>query len=138
MPTAVEFQKLYDEACRVAATYTVGTSAIKGTYYYNPGAGETAGIVEGTKELTAEDLKVGIFLPWSGRGYNKVSGSNTEWGVFKVNSQGVYRTSTVNTTSTTEATNGVIFRIQALDEGAYYNASYGAEARYAIRPVKVN
>ena len=138
MPTAVEFQKLYDEACRVAATYTVGTSAIKGTYYYNPGAGETAGVVEGTKELTAEDLKVGIFLPWSGRGYNKVSGSNTEWGVFKVNSQGVYRTSTVNTTSTTDATNGVIFRIQALDEGAYYNASYGAEARYAIRPVKVN
>lgn len=137
MPTATEFQKLYDEACRIAATYTVGTSAIKGTYYYNPGQGESAGAVEGTKELTADDLKVGIFLPWSGRGYNKTSGTNTEWGIFKVNSQGVYRTSTVNKTSTAEATNGVIYRVQSLSEGAYYNAAYGAEARYCVRPVYV-
>ena len=136
-PTAAEFQKLYDEACRIKATYVDGVNTINGTYYYNPGEGETAGVVEGTKTVTDEDLKVGIFLPWSGRGYNKTSSSNTEWGVFKVNSQGVYRTSTVNTTSTVEATNGVIYRIQSLTEGAYYNAAYGAEARYAIRPVFV-
>ncbi len=131
-PTAVDFQKLYDEACRTKATYTVGTVTINGTYYYNPGEGETAGVVDGTKVLTADDLAVGIFLPWAGRGYD-----GTEYNVYKIGAQGVYRTSTVNTTSTTDATNGLIYRIQSLTEGAYYHKSYGATARYLIRPIYI-
>ena len=132
-PTAVEFQKLYDEACRTKATYTVGALTINGTYYYNPGEGETAGTAaETTKVLTADDLAVGVFLPWSGRGYD-----GTEFNVYKIGSQGVYRTSTVNTTSTTDATNGLIYRVQSLTEGAYYHKSYGATARYLIRPIYI-
>jgi hypothetical protein len=132
-PTAVEFQKLYDEACRTKATYTVGALTINGTYYYNPGEGETAGTAaDATKVLTADDLAVGVFLPWSGRGYD-----GTEFNVYKIGSQGVYRTSTVNTTSTTDATNGLIYRVQSLTEGAYWHASYGATARYLIRPIYI-
>ena len=132
-PTAVEFQKLYDEACRTKATYTVGAVTINGTYYYNPGEGETAGTAaETTKVLTDDDLAVGVFLPWSGRGYD-----GTEYNIYKIGSQGVYRTSTVNTTSTTDATNGLIYRVQSLTEGAYYHKSYGATARYLIRPIYI-
>lgn len=131
-PTAAEFQKLYDEACRTKATYTVGATTINGTYYYNPGTGEAAGVVDGTKELTADDLAVGVFLPWAGRGYD-----GTEYNVYKIGAQGVYRTSTVNKTSTADATNGLIFRVQSLTEGAYYHKSYGATARYLIRPIYI-
>lgn len=132
-PTAAEFQKLYDEACRTKATYTVGATTINGTYYYNPGEGETAGpISDTTKALTADDLAVGVFLPWSGRGYD-----GTEFNVYKIGAQGVYRTSTVNSTSTTDATNGLIYRVQSLAEGAYYHKSYGATARYLIRPIYI-
>ena len=132
-PTAVEFQKLYDEACRTKATYTVGALTINGTYYYNPGEGETAGTAaDATKVLTADDLAVGVFLPWSGRGYD-----GTEFNVYKIGAQGVYRTSTVNSTSTTDATNGLIYRVRSLTEGAYYHKSYGATARYLIRPIYI-
>jgi hypothetical protein len=132
-PTAAEFQKLYDEACRTKATYTVGATTINGTYFYNPGEGETAGpISDTTKALTADDLAVGVFLPWSGRGYD-----GTEFNVYKIGAQGVYRTSTVNSTSTTDATNGLIYRVQSLTEGAYYHKSYGATARYLIRPIYI-
>ena len=132
-PTAAEFQKLYDEACRTKATYTVGATTINGTYFYNPGEGETAGpITDTTKALTADDLAVGVFLPWSGRGYD-----GTEFNVYKIGAQGVYRTSTVNSTSTTDATNGLIYRVQSLTEGAYYHKSYGATARYLIRPIYI-
>lgn len=132
-PTAAEFQKLYDEACRTKATYTVGATTINGTYYYNPGEGETAGpISDTTKALTADDLAVGVFLPWSGRGYD-----GTEFNVYKIGAQGVYRTSTVNSTSTPDATNGLIYRVQSLAEGAYYHKSYGACARYCIRPIYI-
>lgn len=132
-PTVAEFQKLYDEACRTKATYTVGATTINGTYFYNPGEGETAGpISDTTKALTADDLAVGVFLPWSGRGYD-----GTEFNVYKIGAQGVYRTSTVNSTSTTDATNGLIYRVQSLTEGAYYHKSYGATARYLIRPIYI-
>ena len=132
-PTAAEFQKLYDEACRTKATYTVGATTINGTYYYNPGEGEVAGSAADTiKTLTADDFTVGVFLPWSGRGYD-----GTEFNVYKIGSQGVYRTSTVNSTSTTDATNGLIYRVQSLNEGAYWHKSYGATARYLIRPIYI-
>lgn len=129
-PTAAEFQKLYDEACRVKATYSTGVVTINGTYYYNPGEGESAGALDGVKSLTADDLKVGIFLVHAGRGYD-----GTEYNIYKIGSQGVYRTATLNAASTAEATNGVIYRVQSLTEGAYYHTAYGATARYLIRPV---
>lgn len=106
---------------------------IKFAYFYNPGEGETAGTAaETTKVLTADDLAVGVFLPWSGRGYD-----GTEFNVYKIGAQGVYRTSTVNSTSTTDATNGLIYRVQSLNEGAYWHKSYGATARYLIRPIYI-
>lgn len=142
MPTAAEFELLYTNACRTKATY----NGVDGTYYYNPSETETAGEVEGTKVLTENDLEVGLFLPWPGRGYNK-SGTT----LAAINQQGVYRTATVGSTSTVGNTFGIVYRAHALTEAAgkyeavynysYYESknqdAYGAKARYCIRPIYI-
>ena len=147
MPTADEMQKLYTDACRIAATYTTADGVeVAGTYYYNPGAGETAGAVEGTKVVTNDDMSKGLFLPWTGRGQNKV-----EYTIFAITTQAIYRTGTTLSASTLDNTFGVIYRPHTLTEksGKYPDeyiytyweaknqAAYGAAGRYAIRPVKV-
>ena len=142
MPTAAEFELLYTNACRTKATY----NGVAGTYYYNPSETETAGEVEGTKALTENDLEVGLFLPWPGRGYNK-SGTT----LASINQQGVYRTATVGSTSTVDNTFGIVYRAHTLTEAAgkyeavynysYYESknqdAYGAKARYCIRPIYI-
>ena len=138
MPTKADMEKLYAEACRTAAIY----NGVNGVYYYNPGAGETAGVVEGVKELKSADMAVGLFLPNSGRGYD-----NKDYTLYNIDGLGTYRTSTVQENSKTGVQGyGVIYRTSKLDEGDYYNKTvraepptyaYGACARYAIRPKKV-
>ena len=142
MPTAAEFELLYTNACRTKAAY----NGVAGTYYYNPSETETAGEVEGTKALTENDLEVGLFLPWPGRGYNK-SGTT----LASINQQGVYRTATVGSTSTVDNTFGIVYRAHTLTEAAgkyeavynysYYESknqnAYGAKARYCIRPIYI-
>ena len=149
MPTAAEFKQLYDNSCRVKATYTTAEGVtVNGTYFYNPGAGESAGAVEADapRVIKNADLAVGLFLPYTGRGYNKVSDAANDYAVNKIGSQGPYRTSTINLNSTLEATNAVIYRVDQITEteknskglnGAFYNAAWDAKARFAIRPVKV-
>ncbi len=147
MPTAAEFKQLYEKACRVKATYTSAEGVtVNGTYFYNPGAGESAGVVEDTKIVTNADLAVGLFLPYTGRGFNKVSDAANDYAVNNIGSQGPYRTSTINLNSTLEATNAVIYRVDQITEseknskgldGAFYNKAWDALARYSIRPVKV-
>ena len=145
MPTATEFGKLYTDACYTLATYVDGAYTIKGTYFYNPANGETAGLVDGTKTLTEEDFTVGLFLPWSGRAYN-----NVEYKIYKVGSQGYYRTSTVGADSKDGQGYGVIYRVndhtnlvntgsKSVDDGVETATTYnfGATARYAIRPILV-
>lgn len=140
MPTGVEFNALYNNACRTKATYILNGTTLYGTYFYNPGEGETAGVIENSTpvELSDDDLHVGLFLPYAGRGYNtETSDANAEEYIFKAGNQGVYRVSTVNSTSTLTNTHGLIYRIQSLSEGGYYNTAYGATARYSIRPVYI-
>ena len=147
MPTDAEFDKLYKDACYIAATYTEGENTISGKYFYNPGVGETAGEKEGTKTLTDDDLTTGLFLPYSGRGYN-----NVNLKIYKVNTQCVYRTSTVaENVSTSEMGYGVVYTannnkrnadtttIKTVDDGtkSAKTLSYGATARYCIRPVYI-
>lgn len=147
MPTDAEFDKLYKDACYIAATYTEGANTISGKYFYNPGVGEIAGEKEGTKTLTDDDLTTGLFLPYSGRGYN-----NNNLKIYKVNTQCVYRTSTVaEDVSTSEMGYGVIYTannnkrnadtttIKTVDDGtkSAKTLSYGATARYAIRPIYI-
>ena len=133
MPSAEDFKTLWDNASRTLATYTVGATTIKGMYFFNPAAGEAPAVDSAnTKVLTAEDLIVGLFLPLAGRGYD-----GTEYNVNKIGTQGVYRTSTVNKTSTADDTNGLIYRLHSLTEGAYWHASFGATARYLIRPIYI-
>lgn len=145
MPTAAEMQKLYTDACYTLAKYSDGTNTIKGMYFYNPGAADTPGLVEGTKTIEDTDLAVGLFLPWSGRGYKDASNAK----IFKINTNGVYRSATVSDKSTLDDPYGVIFRVMNTSESAYetdyvnafYKAAnqhdYGATARYAIRPVYI-
>lgn len=145
MPTAAEMQKLYTDACYTLATYIDGTNTIKGMYFYNPGASDTPGLVDGTKTIEDTDLAVGLFLPWSGRGYKDTSNAK----IYKINTNGVYRSATVSNHSTVEDPYGVIFRIMNTAESAnetdyanaFYKAAnhhdYGATARYAIRPVYI-
>jgi hypothetical protein len=145
MPTATEFGKLYTDACYTLAAYVYGAYTIEGTYFYNPANGETAGLVDGTKTLTEEDLTVGLFLPWSGRGYN-----NVEYKIYKVGTQGYYRTSTVGVDSKDGQGYGVIYRVndhtnlvndgsKSVNDGVETATTYnfGATSRYAIRPILV-
>ncbi|MBQ8778162.1 MAG: hypothetical protein IJZ49_00415 [Alistipes sp.] len=131
-PSKADFEELWTKASRTKATYNLGDKTINGTYFFDPAAGESPVVGDTVKELTNEDITTGLFLPWTGRGYD-----GTEYNVYKIGAQGCYRTATVNSTSALDATNGVIYRIQSLSEGAYYHQSYGATARYAIRPVYV-
>lgn len=145
MPTAAEMQKLYTDACYTLATYIDGTNSIKGMYFYNPGTSDTPGLVDGTKTIEDTDLAVGLFLPWSGRGYKDASNAK----IYKINTNGVYRSATVSNHSTVEDPYGVIFRVMNTAESAnetdyanaFYKAAnqhdYGATARYAIRPVYI-
>lgn len=145
MPTAAEMQKLYTDACYTLATYIDGTNTIKGMYFYNPGASDTPGLVDGTKTIEDTDLAEGLFLPWSGRGYKDASNAK----IYKINTNGVYRSATVSNHSTVEDPYGVIFRVMNTAESAnetdyanaFYKAAnhhdYGATARYAIRPVYI-
>ena len=142
-PSAADFVALYTLASRVQATYTLDGFPVKGTYFTNPiDGGEPVIDTETVKELTDEDLQVGLFLPWSGRAY----AANDFW-LYGVNSIGVYRTSTVNLNSTVDATNGTIYRVSNLVEkesnskglnGAFYHAGWGANGRYAIRPIYID
>ena len=141
MPTEQEFATLYANSCYTVATYNSNGINVSGTYFYNPGEGETAGEVEGTKVLFDSDLLVGLFLPYSGRAYN-----NTEYNIYKINTQGYYRTSTVASVSKSDMGYGVIFRVndhtnlsntgtKKVNGNTTYN--FGATSRYAIRPIYI-
>ena len=148
-PTADEMQKLYTDACRVKAVYTTADGIeVAGTYYYNPGAGETAGPVEADapRVLRNADMSKGLFLPYTGR-YQ----SGSELNLYAITTQGVYRSSTTISASTLEQTYGAVYRPHTLTESSskcdptyiytYYESknqtAYGCISRYAIRPVKV-
>ena len=140
MPSKVDMETLYSKACRTLASY----NGVEGTYFYNPGEGETAGNVEGTKALFESDLEVGLFLPNAGRGYD-----NADYTLFNINTIGMYRTSTVQENSKTGVQGyGVILRANKLNETCdYYNSTirtkgdptyaYGACGRYCIRPIYI-
>lgn len=146
MPTAAEFEALYTKACYTLATYNDGTNTIYGSYFYNPAKGQLAGKVEGTKELIADDLETGLFLPWSGRTYN-----NTDYNIYNITKQGYYRTSTVESNSKVEQGYGVIYRVNDftilsntgtksvtdIDGTKKTTYNFGATSRYAIRPVYI-
>ena len=149
MPTAEEMHKLYTDACRVKAVYTTADGVeVPGTYYYNPGAGETAGLIEVDTPIVVRnaDMTKGLFLPYTGR-YQ----SGNELALFAITTQGVYRTSTTIGASTLESTYGAIYRPHITTESSskcdpvwfntYYESknqtAYGCISRYAIRPVKV-
>ena len=149
MPTAEEMEKLYTDACRVKAVYTTADGIeVPGTYYYNPGAGETAGLIEvdTPRVVRNADMTKGLFLPYTGR-YQ----SGNELKLFAITTQAVYRSSTTTSSSTLESTYGAIYRPHITTEdsskcdpefvNSYYQAknqaAYGCVSRYAIRPVKV-
>lgn len=142
MPTAAEFKTLYENASRTKATYQVDGEVVSGTYFFDPKPGESPVIdEENVKSLTDDDLKAGLFLPWSGRAYEA-----SDFTLSGVNTIGVYRTSTVNLNSTLEKTHGALYRVSYIVEseknsagigGAFYNKSWGATARYAIRPIYI-
>ena len=142
-PKAAEFATLYAEASRTKAIYVLDGNIICGTYFTDPAVNEDP-VIDDTniKELTDEDLENGLFLPWSGRAQGA-----SNYFLYAVNSIGVYRTSTVNLNSTVDATNGAIYRVSYIKEseknsaglnGAFYNSGWGANGRYAIRPVYID
>ena len=149
MPTAEEMEKLYTDACRVKAVYTTTDGIeVPGTYYYNPGAGETAGLIEvdSPRVVRNADMTKGLFLPYTGR-YQ----SGNELKLFAITTQGVYRSSTTTSNSTLDNTFAAVYRPHITTEdsskcdpefvNSYYQAknqaAYGCVSRYAIRPVKV-
>ena len=141
-PSADEFATLYAKASRTKAVYTYEGVEVSGTYFFDPAAGTDPVVdTENIKTLVSADLAVGLFLPHTGRTY-----AANDYKLYAVNSIGVYRTTTVNLNSTLEATNGVIYRVSYIQEseknskglyGSFYHSGWGANGRYAIRPVKV-
>ena len=141
-PSAEDFVALYTKASRTKAVYTYEGVEVNGTYFFDPAAGTDPVIdTENVMVLKSADLAVGLFLPYTGRTY-----AANDYKLYAVNSIGTYRTTTVNLNSTLDATNGVIYRVSYIVEseknskglyGSFYNAGWGANGRYAIRPVKV-
>ncbi len=140
MPTAAEFDTLFAKTKYTIATY----NNITGVYFCDPETGENPGLVEGDpKELTVDELKKGLFLPCTGRGYN-----NTEYNIYKIGAQAIYRTSTVDVNSKYGNGYGTIYYVNK-DGNAYFDSgirssgnnkgtyNLGSMARFSIRPVKV-
>lgn len=142
MPKATEFDTLFANAKYTIATY----NNITGVYFCDPETGENPGLVEGeTKDLTVDDLKKGLFLPCTGRAYN-----NTEYKIYKVGTQAIYRTSTVDAHSQDGNGYGTIYYVYKegeIETQAFFNDglrpsgnnagtyNYGSMARYSIRPI---
>lgn len=139
MPTKADMEKLYLEACCALASY----NDVDGTYFFDPAQGQTPGIIEDKMFLKAEDMKVGLFLPNAGRGYD-----NKDYTLYNINTLGIYRTSTVQENSkATPQGYGVIYRVSKQGEGDFFNKTirsgdvktyaYGACGRYCIRPIYI-
>ena len=140
MPTEAEYAALLASASAVKATYTLNGANITGIYFFNPEAGATPTIdVANIKTLTDDDLKVGIFLPWAGRGYNAEA---TQYDIYKAGEQGIYRASVVNTgDGANQPCYGVVFACSNVGTNKvalpYWNKAFDAKGRYSIRPVLV-
>ena len=138
-PSDEDFKVLYEKANVQAASYTLGSSVIKGVYFTDPEWGETPTIILEEKVLSDADLKVGLFLPNAGRGYNKES---TQFNIYKLGAQNWQRTTVVDVNSAPGACVGVLFAPHYLlsdvtKASYYYNAAYGSTGRYSIRPIYV-
>lgn len=138
-PSDEDFKVLYEKATVQAASYTLGSAVIKGVYFTDPAYGEEPTIILEEKTLTDDDLKVGLFLPNAGRGYNKES---TQFNIYKLGAQCWHRTTVVDANSAAGACVGVLFAPHYLlsdvtKASYYYNAAYGSTGRYSIRPIYV-
>ena len=108
--------------------------------FYDPAPGEAPVHATDAVALTDEDLKTGLFLPYAGRGYNAES---TQYGIYNVGSQGVYRASTTLTPGgdATAPCYGAVFAVQNVGGTKqtydYWNKAFDAKGRYSIRPVYV-
>lgn len=140
MPTEAEIATLLASASAVKATYTLAGKAITGVYFFNPAEGTTPTIdTANAQAITDEDLAVGIFLPFAGRGYNA---EKTQYGIYNAGSQGIYRASVVNTgDGADQPCYGVVFAASNVGTSKaalpYWNKAFDAKGRYAIRPIYI-
>ena len=140
MPTEAEIATLLASASAVKATYTLAGKTITGVYFFNPAEGTTPTIDTATAQaITDEDLAVGIFLPFAGRGYNA---EKTQYGIYNAGSQGIYRASVVNTgDGADQPCYGVVFAASNVGTSKaalpYWNKAFDAKGRYAIRPIYI-
>ena len=141
MPTEAEIATLLASASAVKATYTLAGKTITGVYFFNPAEGTTPTIDTATAQaITDEDLAVGIFLPFAGRGYNAEA---TQYGIYKAGSQGIYRASVVNTgAGADQPCYGVVFAASNVGSETsvalpYWNKAFDAKGRYTIRPIYI-
>lgn len=140
MPTEAEIATLLASASAIKATYTLAGKTITGVYFFNPAEGTTPTIDTATAQaITDEDLAVGIFLPFAGRGYNAEA---TQYGIYNTGSQGIYRASVVNTgDGANQPCYGVVFAASNVGTSKvalpYWNKAFDAKGRYAIRPIYI-
>lgn len=135
MPTSKEFQKLVSEASVQYASYKVAEGKyVSGIYFFDPAPGSEPTTSDEVKELTADDLKAGLFLPKSGRRYN-----SKDFVINVQGTQGVYWASDVITgDDATEPCYGAVLSIQnAVLKYPYWNKAFDAKAGFSIRPVYV-
>lgn len=153
MPSYEDIQTLVEKASVKMATYVLDGVEINGIYFYDPDFGEVPTVnLDETVVLTDADLEVGLFLPYSGRGYNK-SGTNKNTGldnrhdVFNSGSNCLYHVAAIKEVdpSTKNYVEGGCYgyTFNATQAGnaetngglTYLNGAMNSSARLAIRPI---
>ncbi len=135
LPTKAELQKLFDETSRQYGSYKVADGKfVTGFLFTDPEEGETPTISDIEVEFTDEDLAKGLFLPKSGRRYNKQS--------YTVNNQGTqcpyWGSESVMGDDATQPCYGIIFYINSAKiQFPYWNKDFDAKAGFSIRPVYI-
>lgn len=135
MPTREEFEALEAKASAQLGTY----NGIKGVLFFDPEFGEDpVKSLDTEVEFTAEQMAIGLFLPYAGRGYNRTD-NGTQWNIYKLGSQGCYRGGDIYIgDGADQPCYGLIYAVQNTggdNAVPYWNKAFDAKGRYSIRPV---
>lgn len=153
MPSYEDIAQLLEKASANVAEYQLNGNVIKGIYFFDPAPGtDPVQSTDITITLTDEDLKVGLFLPYNGRGYNKSSikdDRDNRHDVFNTGTNCIYLVSTVKSVdpSTKNYVEGGCYGYtfdatkvgDASTKGGleYLNGAMNSTARFALRPIYI-
>lgn len=135
LPTSAEITKLLkDASCQYASYKVANGKFVTGLYFFDPEEGDAPTVSDEVKEITADDLKNGLFLPKAGRRYNTQPLTINVQGT-----QGVYwLAEAITGDDANQPCYGGVLSIQnAVYKYPYWNKAFDAKAGFSIRPVYI-